>query len=591
MATVKKPDSPYLDAPNAVLIAFVRAVATAGDSPTVISRVAENAHYLDLCRRIVALNPAHQAPPLLQEACRTAGITLDRLRARLTPVAQALHLVPDPPQAAFYKVLGVAPDSDADTIRRAYRRRARDLHPDLRPGQMPDAQGFTALTEAYETLRDPAAKEAYDTRLAAETTWYEPDPQVLRHARPRRARFTAVIVVVLLLVAAALVLDQLDRARGRRSAYQASRHRVIQPVVPQVRALPRKASFPIDPPEPSPAPGQTRPRPVKRSAAGPLSVDAAPAPSALPDHAPPEQSIHPPEKPRPSTPDASNGEADSAGRQTAVDTAAASLPSLRLSIFHAGADGARLSGTLAAHLSDRGYPPARIGPTPESLMLPSTIRYFNSADRDAARTLRAAVQTFLAANAPHAKPIVQLKNLSRRYRHRERGLIEIWLNTSTSADVVSDSEESPPLQPVSPLTAVVETPIADGPAPPTESRIRAFIDHYCRTYEARDPDRLAALFGPAATENGQPFKDMLPRYRDNMARLERLSYRIEIARWEDSGPTAPLVVKGRFMAEGRMGDQKDYRSQGTIALDLLPHGTSYRVVRLDYEVEKKRKSD
>ncbi len=585
MATVKKPDSPYLDAPNAVLTAFVRAVATAGDSPTVISRVAENAAYLDLCRRVVALDAARETPPLLQEACRTADITLDRLRARLTPVAQALHLIPDAPEDAFYKVLGVAPDSDADTIRRAYRRRARDLHPDLQPGQMPDAQGFTALTEAYETLRDPVAKEAYDTRLAAETTWYEPDPHVRRHARPRRARFTAVIVVVLLLVAAALVLDQLDRARGRRSAYQASRHRVIRPVAPPARPLSQKASFPIDPPEPTPAPGQTRPRPEKTSAAGPLLVGAAPPPPALSESAPPEQAIQPPEKPRPSTPDTSNGEADSAGREDPIDVAATSTPSLRLAIFHAGADGARLSGKLAAHLSDKGYPQARIGPTPESLVRPSNIRYFNGADRDTARTLRAAVRAFLAANAPRTEPIVQLKNLSRRYPRRERGLIEVWLNTGTSAEAVPDSKESPPLRPVSAVTAVADTPIPDEPAPPTDTRIRAFIDHYCRTYEARDPDRLAALFDPAATENGRPFKDLLPRYRDNMARLERLSYRIEIARWEARGETATLAVEGRFTAEGRMADQQHFRSRGTIALDVVPHGTSYRVLRLDYRIE------
>ena len=62
----------------AVLGAFVRAVATAGDSPTVIRRVAENAAYVYLCREIVQLDRPG-VPPLLQEACRAADIAPHRV--------------------------------------------------------------------------------------------------------------------------------------------------------------------------------------------------------------------------------------------------------------------------------------------------------------------------------------------------------------------------------------------------------------------------------------------------------------------------------------------------------------------------------
>ena len=223
------PSDNGLDAPPALLNAFARAVATAGDSPTVISRVAENAAYVGLCRHIVALDATEEAPPLLEAACRRAGISLPRLRSRLTPVARALHLVPEALEATYYQVLGVPPDSDAEDIRRAYRRRARDLHPDLQPDQASDHEAFAELTAAYETLRDPDAKEAYDARPRPAADWYEPAPRT-PSPRPRRARFTAVIAAVLLLVAAALVLDQLDRRRARRSAFQAARHLVIRPV-------------------------------------------------------------------------------------------------------------------------------------------------------------------------------------------------------------------------------------------------------------------------------------------------------------------------------------------------------------------------
>lgn len=58
----------------------------------------------------------------------------------------------------LYDVLGVSKDaSDAD-IKKAYRRRARDLHPD----QGGDEEAFKELTAAYEVLKNPQARSNYD---------------------------------------------------------------------------------------------------------------------------------------------------------------------------------------------------------------------------------------------------------------------------------------------------------------------------------------------------------------------------------------------------------------------------------------------
>jgi hypothetical protein len=51
----------------------------------------------------------------------------------------------------LYEILGVEKDADQDTIKRAYRRKARQLHPDA--GGTED--GFKELTTAYEVLRNP----------------------------------------------------------------------------------------------------------------------------------------------------------------------------------------------------------------------------------------------------------------------------------------------------------------------------------------------------------------------------------------------------------------------------------------------------
>lgn len=69
----------------------------------------------------------------------------------------------------YYAVLGVPRDADQDTIRRAYRKLAREYHPDLNSDS--DAEDrFKELGEAYEVLSDPEKRERYD-RLGA--NWRE----------------------------------------------------------------------------------------------------------------------------------------------------------------------------------------------------------------------------------------------------------------------------------------------------------------------------------------------------------------------------------------------------------------------------------
>jgi len=63
--------------------------------------------------------------------------------------------------ADHYAVLGVARDAGADEIKKAYRRLARELHPDVNPD--PETQErFKEVTAAYEVLSDPQKREMYD---------------------------------------------------------------------------------------------------------------------------------------------------------------------------------------------------------------------------------------------------------------------------------------------------------------------------------------------------------------------------------------------------------------------------------------------
>ena len=54
-----------------------------------------------------------------------------------------------------YDILGVATDASQDAVRKAYRRLAKKLHPDLNPGDATAEARFKEITQAHQILSDP----------------------------------------------------------------------------------------------------------------------------------------------------------------------------------------------------------------------------------------------------------------------------------------------------------------------------------------------------------------------------------------------------------------------------------------------------
>jgi len=98
----------------------------------------------------------------------------------------------------LYAVLGIPPDADDESIRRAYRILVRRYHPDQGVGS--SAEKFRQVREAYETLIDPASRHLYDLSLeravhgapvrieptvAQSGPFYKEDPAVFGRFAPR----------------------------------------------------------------------------------------------------------------------------------------------------------------------------------------------------------------------------------------------------------------------------------------------------------------------------------------------------------------------------------------------------------------------
>src|SRR5213595_3563353 len=62
----------------------------------------------------------------------------------------------------YYDILGVQRNADEKELKGAYRKLAKQYHPDARPGDKTTEHKFKELNEAYEMLKDPQKRAAYD---------------------------------------------------------------------------------------------------------------------------------------------------------------------------------------------------------------------------------------------------------------------------------------------------------------------------------------------------------------------------------------------------------------------------------------------
>ncbi|MGZ5244001.1 MAG: DnaJ C-terminal domain-containing protein [Bacteroidia bacterium] len=72
----------------------------------------------------------------------------------------------------YYKSLGVDKNATTDVIKKAYRKLAREYHPDVNPNNKAAEEKFKEISEAYEVLSDPEKRKKYD-ELGSDWKRYE----------------------------------------------------------------------------------------------------------------------------------------------------------------------------------------------------------------------------------------------------------------------------------------------------------------------------------------------------------------------------------------------------------------------------------
>ena len=190
---------------------FIRQVRPISDTPSLIRLIAADAGFLMLCRAIVSDSSQIKEEFIgsIKTVCRMQGLDFHLLQQKLTPVARALGLaLSSNAQLDYYNLLGISPEADTSEIKKAFREKAYEVHPDTRAKGHGDSEKFVELNTAYQTLCDPVLREHYNLSRHNLSRWHETPLQAPITDRVGRAVFVfQLFALVIVLVLGIFVFD------------------------------------------------------------------------------------------------------------------------------------------------------------------------------------------------------------------------------------------------------------------------------------------------------------------------------------------------------------------------------------------------
>ena len=113
----------------------------------------------------VAQQPVEGAEPgtvveVYQRGYRLGDSVLRPARVVVAGVREAERAMAERPD--YYKILGVGKNASDEEIKKAYRKLARQYHPDRNPGDKQAEERFKEISQAHDVLSDPEKRKAYD---------------------------------------------------------------------------------------------------------------------------------------------------------------------------------------------------------------------------------------------------------------------------------------------------------------------------------------------------------------------------------------------------------------------------------------------
>jgi hypothetical protein len=188
-----------------LLTRFIRQVRLLADTPALIQLIAADAGYLMVCRAIVndSLPRKQEDVMSVKTVCRLQGLDFQLLQEKLLPAASALGLtLSSNAQFDYYALLGVSPQADTREIKKAFREKAYEVHPDTSAQGPGGSEKFVELKTAYQTLSDPVLRRHYNLSRQNLSRWHETRTQVPKIDRKGRGLFIiqlAALIIILVL--------------------------------------------------------------------------------------------------------------------------------------------------------------------------------------------------------------------------------------------------------------------------------------------------------------------------------------------------------------------------------------------------------
>ena len=115
------------------------------------------------------------------------------------------------------------------------------------------------------------------------------------------------------------------------------------------------------------------------------------------------------------------------------------------------------------------------------------------------------------------------------------------------------------------------------------TRLKEFLNEYCRSYEQKDLDKFSSFFALNAVEMGKPFGFWLSKYHQNFNRIDSVEYDIKLEGYTTQEKAGLVKIEGIYYVRTKLvGSKKWLKNSGQIFMVLEEDGNSFKVKQLDY---------